>query len=142
MVGWSTAVLRWLTSAGAEWDGYGTIPGRRQELRIDRHRELLKRETVERKTAYGLTSLSAVQAGAERIAVLVRGHWEIENRLHDTRDFSCDENRCSAHVPRNLANLSNTAISLIRQDRRFNYLPEAHRHFTTRSDEALNAVMK
>ncbi len=85
------------------------------------------------------------QAGAERIATLVRGHWDIENRLHYTRDFSYDEYRCRAHVrnvPRHLATLSNTTISLLRLDRRFHYIPQAHRHFAAHSDEALDAVLK
>ena len=39
----------------------------------------------------------------------------IENRLHYVRDFTYDEDRCRAyvrHLPRNLACLTNAAISL------------------------------
>ena len=48
---------------------------------------------------------------------LAGNHWHIENRLHYATDFTCDEDRCRArvrHLPRNLACLSNAAISIIR----------------------------
>ncbi len=48
---------------------------------------------------------------------IVREHWHIENRRHYVRDWTCDEDRCRAHVrhtPRNLAGLSNAAISIVR----------------------------
>ena len=128
----------------AEWDDTCVLYGRRQAFRITRHRESIKsgRKSVE--TAVGVTSLAAGKAGPEDIANMVRRHWEIENRVHYPRDFTYDEDRCRAHVrhlPRNLAALSNIAISLIRLTRRFEHLPEAHRHFAARSHEALDAVL-
>ncbi len=62
-------------------------------------RRLLKQGTQSRETACGLTSLDAGRAGPEEIAALVRRHWEIENRLHHVRDFTCDEDRCRATSP-------------------------------------------
>ncbi len=52
--------------SGAEWDGYGALPSRRQAFRIERSREIIKIEKVERKTAYGLISLSAAQTSGLR----------------------------------------------------------------------------
>ena len=89
-----------------------------------------------RETAYGLTSLGAGQAGPEELAALVRCHWHIENRLHYVRDFTYDEDRCRAHVgnlPRNLACLTNAAISIVRHEGRFEYLPPARRRPSTPS---------
>ena len=85
-------------------------------------RRLLKPGAQSRETAYGLTSLDAGRAGPEETAALVRRHWEIENRLHCVRDFTYDEDRCRAHVgnlPRNLACLTNAAISIVRREGRF-----------------------
>ena len=51
---------------------------------------------------------------------------------------------CRAHVgnlPRNLACLTNAAISIVRHEGRFKYLPPANRHYAARPQEALDAVM-
>lgn len=129
---------------GAEWDTTCVLHGRRQAFRITRYREDINSATKSVETAVGVTSLAPGKAGPHDIAELVRRHWDIENRLHYPRDFTYDEDRCRAHVrhlPRNLAALSNVAISLIRLDGRFKHLPEAHRHFAARSHEALDAVL-
>ena len=79
------------------------------------------------------------------IAALVRRHWEIENRLHDVRDFTYDEDRCRAHVgnlPRNLACLTNAAICIVRHEGRFEHLPPANRHYAASPQEALDTVLK
>ena len=45
------------------------------------------------------------------------------------------------HLPRNLACLTNAAISIVRRGARFRYLPEAHRHYAARTQEALDAIL-
>ena len=93
---------------------------------------------------YALTSLTADKATAEQLAALVRNHWHIENRLHYVRDFTYDEDRCRVYVrdlPRNLACLTNTAISIVRCQSRFQFLPEANRHFAARPQEALDLLL-
>ena len=80
--------------------------------------------------SYALTSLTPDQASPEQLAALVRNHWHIENRLHYVRD-----------LPRNLASLTNTAISIIRCQPEFQYLPEANRHFAARPQEALDLLL-
>ena len=44
-------------------------------------------------------------------------------------------------LPRNLASLTNTAISIIRCQPEFQYLPEANRHFAARPQEALDLLL-
>ena len=130
---------------GPEWEGFAGLRGRRQAFRIERERRIVKQGSESRETAYGLTSLDAGRAGPEEIAALVRRHWEIENRLHYVRDFTYDEDRCRAHVgnlPRNLACLTNAAISIVRHQGRFKHLPPANRHYAVRPQEALDAVLK
>ena len=128
-----------------EWDGFCGLHGRRQAFRIDRERHVVKHGTGSRETAYGLTSLGPAQAGPDEIGALVRRHWHVENRLHHVRDFTCDEDRCRAHVgnlPRNLACLTNAAVSIVRRDGRFEHPPPANRHYAAAPQEALDAVME
>ena len=129
---------------GPEWNGFCGLHGRRQAFRIDRERHLVRQNAGSRETAYGLTSLGPGQAGPKEIGELVRRHWHIENRLHYVRDFTYDEDRCRAHVgnlPRNLACLTNAAISIVRHEGRFAHLPPANRHYAARPQEALDAVL-
>ena len=80
----------------------------------------------------------------EQIAAWIRNHWHIENRLHYVRDLTYDEDRSRVSgrdLPRNLAALTNTAISIIRGLGRFAFVPEANRHFAARSHEALDLLL-
>jgi predicted transposase YbfD/YdcC len=72
---------------------------------------------VSTETAYYVTSLTAERADPARLATLIRGHWEIENRLHWVRDVTFDEDRHqlrTANAPRTLATLRNLAIGALR----------------------------
>ena len=130
--------------SGTEWDGYANLHGRRQALRIEREREVLKTGKRSIEVTYSLTSLGADRAGPEELLALVRNHWPIENRLHYVRDVTYDEDRCRAwvrHLPRNLACLTNAAIAIVRCNRRFRYLPEANRHYAARAQDALDTIL-
>ena len=126
------------------WDSYANLYGRQQAIRIERERHTCKTGKTSIEVSYALTSLPPDQASPEQLAALVRNHWHIENRLHYVRDFSYDEDRCRAYVrdlPRNLASLTNTAISIIRCQSRFQFLPEANRHFAARPQQALDLLL-
>ena len=100
---------------------------------------------VQHETVHGLSSLSFEHASAERILTLVRGHWGIENRVHYVRDVSYDEDRCrvhTGHLPRNLACLTNVAISIVRLKGRFDYLPQAHRHYARCPEQAVRHLLE
>ena len=43
---------------------------------------------------HGITSLTPEEANAQRLLELTRGHWGIENRLHDVRDVTLGEDGC------------------------------------------------
>ena len=129
---------------GDAWDGYADLYGRRQAIRIERERELVKDGTRSIEVTYCLTSLGTERAGPEQLLALVRNHWHIENRLHYVRDFTYDEDRCRAyvrHLPHNLACLTNAAIAIVRCKGRFRYLPEANRHYAARAQDALDTIM-
>ncbi|MCY4461945.1 MAG: hypothetical protein OXC26_16355, partial [Albidovulum sp.] len=71
---------------------------------------------------------------------IVRERWHIENRLHYVRDWTFDEDRCRAHVrrtPRNLACPGNAAISIVRFEGRFPYMPPANRYYAARAQDAI-----
>ena len=128
----------------AKWNGYCDLPGRKQAIRIERTREIIKTGAISHETVFCLTSLGADAAGPDELLSLVRNHWQIENRLHYVRDFTYDEDRCRArvrHMPRNLACLSNAAVSIVRLTGTFRYLPEANRHYAARPQDALDAVL-
>ena len=47
----------------------------------------------------------------------------------------------AGRLPRNLACLSNAAISIVRMHGRFRYQPQAHRHYAARQADALREVI-
>jgi predicted transposase YbfD/YdcC len=88
-----------------------------QVFRIERTVRHCKSGKTRHETVYGVTSLHPQQADACRIGELVRGHWEIENRLHWVRDVTFDEDRSQVRTgtgPRVLASLRNFVISCLR----------------------------
>ena len=130
--------------SGAEWDGIAALHGRRQAMRIERERKILKTGKCSYEVTWCITSLGPERAGPKELLELVRNHWGIENRVHYVRDVSFDEDRCRAHVrnlPRNLSCLTNAAISIVRCNRRFSYMPRANRRYAARAQEAIDAIL-
>ena len=92
--------------------------------------------------AYGVTSLTAQKASSDRLLELVRGHWEIENRVHYVRDMTFDEDRSQirkGNGPRIMASIRNLVISLFRLVG-FKSIPEAIRHFMMRLEDTMLLV--
>ena len=113
-----------------------------------------------KQTANGRRMLvAAVEHGKGRVL----GQLEVDSKTNEipaVREldlrldlFRCvvtyDEDRCRVYgcrvygrdLPRNLACLTNTAISIIRCQPQFRYVPEANRHFANRTDEALAPLL-
>ncbi len=89
-------------------------PGLAQVMLIER----VWWERGERKTAarYGITSLPAAVASADRLLTLVRGHWQIENGLHYVKDVTLGEDRSLIHKgngPSIMAILRDTVVSVL-----------------------------
>ena len=74
-----------------------------------------KRKT---ETACFITSLSAEEAGPQRLLQLVRGDWgAVENGMHSVRDESLSENASRLHkgaLPRPMTAFANLVISILR----------------------------
>ena len=84
------------------------------------------RKTVE--VVYLITSDRNADPAA--LAAWVRGHWEIENRLHWVRDVTYQEDKSlvrTGNAPRVMASLRSLAISLLRIDGHSN-IAAANRH--------------
>lgn len=66
--------------------------------------------------------ISSAPVDVERLAVAIRGHWGIENRLHWSLDvtFHEDDSRIRVgHGPENTALLRRLALSILKQDTRY-----------------------
>lgn len=93
------------------------------------------------KTVYAVTSLAPEQASPDRIAELIRGHWQVE-ALHHVRDvtFAEDASRVrTGTAPQVMATLRNIAIDLIRQAGWTN-TAAATDHYRSRTDHALQLL--
>jgi hypothetical protein len=100
-----------------ELNEYLEFPHVGQVFRVDRSVTYRKSGRRRQEVAYGVTSLKPQEADAGRIGELVRGHWEIENRLHWVRDVTFDEDRSQVRTaagPHALSTLRNFAISCLR----------------------------
>jgi predicted transposase YbfD/YdcC len=68
--------------------------------------------------SYALTSVPPAQADAARLEQLWRGHWQIENGVHNVRDVTLGEDACQVRAdraPANLAACRNAALNMLRQ---------------------------
>lgn len=94
-----------------------SFPHAAQVFRIRRDVGGLDGQRATKEIAHCITSLTAAQASPEDLAVYIRGHWQIENRLHWVRDVTYDEDRSQARTgtgPHVMASLRNLAISALR----------------------------
>lgn len=74
-------------------------------------------QRTRKEVAYCITSLAPAQADPARLGALVRGHWQIENRVHWVRDVTYGEDRFQVRTgaaPQVMASLRNLAISAFR----------------------------
>ena len=95
--------------ASAELTGYSPFPGLEQVLRVKKRVLHLRSGELEEIDQYAFTSLTAEEAGPERLLGLLRGHWGIENRLFHVKDDSFGEDR---HVL--ASHRSGTVLSMLR----------------------------
>jgi predicted transposase YbfD/YdcC len=105
------------------WIGFA---GAAQVAQLRRTVTAKGKKTVE--VVYLITSDG--QAEPATLAAWVRGHWEIENKLHWVRDVTYQEDRSlvrTGNAPRVMASLRSLAISLLRLDGHAN-IAAANRH--------------
>lgn len=127
-----------LTAEYCQW------PGLQQVFKIERRVTNKKTGLTATEVSFGISSLSAQQADAKRLAAIVRGHWGIENRLHWVRDTIFGEDRCrvrSGRAPQVLAAIRNLAIGLLRLAG-YPSVSEGLRHYATHQRTATYLVCK
>ncbi|WP_406481911.1 ISAs1 family transposase [Streptomyces sp. NBC_01615] len=112
-----------------------------QAIEVKRRRTSRTTNKTTIKTIYAVTSLAPEQATPQRIAELIRGHWQVE-ALHHVRDvtFAEDASRVrTGTAPRAMATLRNLAVSLIRQAGWTN-IAAATDHYRSRTDHAVQLL--
>jgi predicted transposase YbfD/YdcC len=112
------AIGQWAADAGAGvLAGLGAVRGPAGESNeIPAVRELLKAFTD---LAGAVITVDALHTQSATLAAWVRGHREIENRLHWVRDVTYQEDKSlvrTGNAPRVMASLRSLAISLLRLD--------------------------
>jgi predicted transposase YbfD/YdcC len=107
---------------------YIAWPGVAQVFQLQRRTVNTHTGAERQQVIYGLTSLSAQAASAERLNGLVRQYWGIENGLHYRRDKSLHEDAIRMSDPnsaQNMATHNNLIVALVLQHG-WRYLPTAH----------------
>ncbi len=133
---------RALTASGA-LKGYADWPGLEQVFRYTCDSTTKRTGEVTHKVTYGVTSLSAREAGPQRLLGVVRGHWGIESGCHYRRDVTLHEDNGQLELGRLaqvMACLNNLVLGLT-VGRGHALLPEAQRHYDAHPDEALALIV-
>jgi len=100
--------------ASTDLNHYRDWPAVAQVFRLER--TWRERGQDKRARHYGRTSLPPDHADAARVLALRRGHWQIENRRHYTKDGTLGEDRSRTHVgsgPTSMAIRRDAVLSLL-----------------------------
>jgi predicted transposase YbfD/YdcC len=130
-------------TVSAEMKRYLDWPGVEQVFRLERHSKRTQDGYATHEVGYGITSLTAREAGPARLLELTRSHWGIENGLHYRRDETLREDWCQlkrGQAPRAMAVINNLIIGLVAR-LGWKNLPEARRHFDAQQKEAMRLVL-
>lgn len=131
-------------TASCELKGYVTWPYAEQVFKLERECKQVNTGKVTHEVVYGITSLTAQEAGAKRLLEITRSHWGIESGLHYRRDVTLHEDRCrvrTGQAPHVMAVINNLVLGLFA---RLGYTsaPEARRHLDAHLDEAVNLILQ
>jgi hypothetical protein len=110
------------------WDDWADVA---QGFCLEREVLFLKSGRRRKERVYGISSLSAEQAGPADLLALNRGHWGIENRSHYVRDVTFGEDHSQVRVgslPQVMAAFRNIAIGLMRLAGATNLAAMGRRH--------------
>jgi predicted transposase YbfD/YdcC len=118
-------------------------PGVAQVFKLERKTTIVARAQQRAEVAYGITSLSAAEAGPERLLAMVREHWGQENGLHYRRDVTFHEDAGRTRdwtVAEAIAMLNNLALALLLRGRKTNAAQE-RRYYAAHPDAALKRLL-
>jgi predicted transposase YbfD/YdcC len=130
-------------TASSELKGYLNWPYAEQGFKLEREFKQMNTGKITHEVVYGITSLTAQEAGAERLLEITRSHWGIESGLHYRRDVTLHEDRGRVrrgHAAHAIAVINNLVLGLFA---RLGYTsaPEARRHFAAHLEETVNLVL-
>lgn len=100
-------------------------------------------DTTPREIVSPMTTPSASRASPPRVLSLVRGHWCLENSLHDGRDVTVGEDRSrlrTGYAPPVMAALRHLALPLMHRCGQFP-IASAQRHVSSHPQEALALLL-
>lgn len=118
-------------------------PGAQQVFKLDRQTQIVAHGTTRAETVYGITSLSAAEAGPTRLLEIVRRHWGIENGLHYRRDVTLQEDAGQTKdwkVAHALAILNNVVLAILLRGGQTN-AAQARRYYAAHPDRALQLLL-
>ena len=121
---------------------YLTWPGVQQVLRRAGERRKRRTGHVSQNVTYALTSLPSGAASVARLEALWRGHWTIDNGVHDVRDVTLGEDaqqRHTGHAPQVLATVRTALLKLLRSGGWTN-MAAAFRHYRYAPTAALQFI--
>lgn len=119
-----------------DWPDLGQVMRRRCR------RVIAKTGKTSDETTYAITDLKPQEVGAVGLAVLWRGHWTIENRVHYRRDVTLGEDACQIHtgdVPQTLATLRNSLLALL-QHKGWTNIAAGLRHYDASVPRTLKLI--
>ena len=131
-------------TVSTELKGYLDWPGAEQVFKLDRESVRQADGHLTQETVYGITSLTADEAGPRRLRELIRSHWGIENGLHYRRDETLREDWCHlrfGHASRAMATVNNLVLGLL-LTRGIKNVPQARRRLAAHPDEALQLILR
>jgi predicted transposase YbfD/YdcC len=136
-------IERRILTASSDLLGYLSWPYAQQVFRLERHFVRIRDGKVMHHVVYGITSLTAQEAGPERLLALTRQHWQIENSLHYRRDVTLREDRCTlrtGHAAHAMALINNLVLGLLLR-RGVRNVPDARRCFDAHPDRAMALIL-
>jgi predicted transposase YbfD/YdcC/uncharacterized protein (DUF2384 family) len=130
-------------TVSSELKDYLEWPYAEQVFRLERTFERLTDGKISHSVVFGVTSLTAQQAGPQELLHLVRSHWGIENGLHYRRDESLGEDRCrlrTGHAARAMVIINNVILGLLSRQGVDN-VPSAQRRYDAHPEQALALIL-
>lgn len=106
-------------------------------------RTVTKDSKTSHEIVYLITNLTPIQASPRRLLDLIRGHWSIENSLHDVRDVTFAEDHCrirTGNAPHVLAAVRHLVVTLLHRSGASS-LAAARRHFAYHPRQALDFLL-
>jgi predicted transposase YbfD/YdcC len=126
-----------LLNETCDWPGLGQV------FKLERDITLVGPQTQRHELVYGLTSITATEAGPNQLLQVVRAHWDQENGLHYRRDVTLKEDASRFTdwtVAEAMAIINNLVLALLLRGGKDNAAQE-RRYYAAHPDTALKRLI-